>query len=629
MEAYYSSSEIPRINTFDKNEFKSIFDEFLGYVILNHCVCVDDCKITGDGDTVREFNVYMNNIRSNIWKDLVQGDKDILGGYAKCSRINTKYIYDMKDRRVSNVQINKIENVIKYMNEFLVEYGILRKKYDDYYIMNSSRLFTWSDVHSLSTGDVIKYIRMKKGGIIDRNRSIVSTMVQLVSGINVDILEGEESVEALMKDEYKVIYEKYIGILRCMMWLFRKMVVDSIVSDSINEVVKSGSVSKEKKESKSFLEVPTSLPKIKRRSILETRDIDAISVGSTKLISDYDVTLYGNFKLMSEVIKRFNDSISKLFGGENSEVLFDTNVYGISFMKLMGRNIFSIDEDMRLYSMTRECRDQKFMYILGESEEVRDTQHMWAFMKVLRSLKKIESFDRKLFAELYKYMEMNLRVGDHFRKAQSFSIFLRKRGDYASVLNSYNDIIEKLSDMDRILLTNNYISLVNYYGSETYYTRGAFLDVVINQQMCGGGIKRCVRRVLKMPGWMVGRRVEKVYPVEEDKVILSESEYMDSFIENIAELMIHYDKGKYVDRCENALSHLGEKYSKESVCKVLRDIREMQKKCSEDIKRCGVYMLESMLVRILVLVYNEYMEGRDSGSVSRNLDVIGRMRGVM
>ena len=105
MEAYYSSSDIPRINTFDKNEFKSIFDEFLGYVILNHCVCVDDCKITGDGDTVREFNVYMNNIRSNIWKDLVQGDKEILGGYAKCSRINTKYIYDIKNREVSNVQI--------------------------------------------------------------------------------------------------------------------------------------------------------------------------------------------------------------------------------------------------------------------------------------------------------------------------------------------------------------------------------------------------------------------------------------------------------------------------------------------------------------------------------------------
>ena len=77
MESYYSSSDIQKITKFDKNEFKSIFDEFLGYVILNHCVCVDDCKIIGDGDTVREFNVYMNNIRGDIWKDLVESEREL------------------------------------------------------------------------------------------------------------------------------------------------------------------------------------------------------------------------------------------------------------------------------------------------------------------------------------------------------------------------------------------------------------------------------------------------------------------------------------------------------------------------------------------------------------------------
>jgi hypothetical protein len=74
---------------------------------------------------------------------------------------------------------------------------------------------------------------------------------------------------------------------------------------------------------------------------------------------------------------------------------------------------------------------------------------------------------------------------------------------------------------------NSFISFVNWNGSETYFTRGAFLDVVVNQQMCK---KRTVN--------------------------LSKDEYLDSFIENMSDLLLHYDKQKYLLRANDAVTNL-------------------------------------------------------------------------
>jgi hypothetical protein len=72
----------------------------------------------------------------------------------------------------------------------------------------------------------------------------------------------------------------------------------------------------------------------------------------------------------------------------------------------------------------------------------------------------------------------------------------------------------------------NDLSLINVFTAESYYTRGAFLDVVVNQQMCKSGVLQ----------------------VDRDA-------YIDSFTENVAEHLIH-SKQKYHDRATAALAKL-------------------------------------------------------------------------
>ena len=297
--------------------------------------------------------------------------------------------------------------------------------------------------------------------------------------------------------------------------------------------------------------------------------------------------------------------------GNSSEVIFDTNVYGTSFIKLPEKTIFGEDEDSNLYNNeNKTCTGGTFQYMKGNSEgnsdDVIDMQHVWAFIKVLKALKMIEKFDVRIYTSLYKYMELNLTEDGmrYLSKASSFMSFLNKRRDYVEVLSSYKNLTDKLNNVDRVLLTNMYISLVNYYGSETYFTRGAFLDVVVNQQMCGS---------------------------DNIRVDLNNSELMDSIIENIGEVMMHVNRVKYTDRVESAIKGLKldnkEKYEKYCVLSMLK---ETQRKCNEDILNCGIYVMLHSCVRLLVDCFNEYMENRDKRD-KKNLrfDIFKSVRGVI
>ena len=81
-------------------------------------------------------------------------------------------------------------------------------------------------------------------------------------------------------------------------WVFRKGIVDSLVS--------------------SLLPVDES--------------VTAYSVGSGKITSDYDITLYGDQSRIFTLMKRFDAKIKRIFN-ETSSVLFDTNLYGRGFIQ--------------------------------------------------------------------------------------------------------------------------------------------------------------------------------------------------------------------------------------------------------------------------------------------------------
>jgi hypothetical protein len=605
-----STSNLYISDEINNEELRGDMGEFLGYMVMNYCICGDMCNISGDEGMIMLFNVYMSKLKNRIMGNLDDNKRRKLVECKDYKKVNTIYEYRDNDINFSVSISGRTDMVRMFNNKILVRYGILKRKYDEYYILSSSTLFTWSNVHRISMNDILKFITHKREKILVTNLGILVEIMRLFGydSVKLDKLHSERDIlEVVNNVIYREIYGDFIVILRCIFWMYRKMVVDSIIGDSIREVTKS--------RMKSIVS--------KVMEGINVGDMDAVSVGSTKLMSDYDVTLYGNFKLMSEVIREFNRVVEDIYGN-TSEVIFDTNVYGTSFIKLSGKVIFDMDEDKYLYKEGGICNGDKFRYMKGDSVEVRDIQHMWAFMKVLKALKMIEKFDVRLYESLYRYMEVNLVEGEYLRKAASFMSFLNKRRDYVGVLGSYGKLIRSLPSVDRVLLSNMYISLVNYYGSETYYTRGAFLDVVVNKQMCGGSMTKCERGRI-MPLWM--KKKGKVMPFVGDTINLSRSEMVDSVIENIGEMMMHMSREKYVDRVEGGIISLG-LGGRVEYCKWLGEMRGIQMGCKEVIESCGVYVMLHRSVWLLVSVFNEYIKGvsREGGV---RLGVIKEIRGVI
>ena len=102
---------------------------------------------------------------------------------------------------------------------------------------------------------------------------------------NIKTLTGDDNIE-----------------LQKLLWLLRKSIVDLLLKQIHTEL---------------------KLPK----------DFKIYSVGSNKITSDYDITLYGNSIDKGNVIKEFDMKFKELFF-ENSSIVFDTNIYGKSFIDL-------------------------------------------------------------------------------------------------------------------------------------------------------------------------------------------------------------------------------------------------------------------------------------------------------
>ena len=166
---------------------------------------------------------------------------------------------------------------------------------------------------------------------------------------------------------------------------------------------------------------------------------------------------------------------------------------------------------------------------------------MWGIIKFLKDLS--EGFDEKIYNEYVKHLQkLNYEIID---KAVYTLKFLLNQDEekinYSSVMSMGKDIESIYKDkykdnkniLDKnidILIEHDIIALVAFYGLETYYTRGAFLDVVVNQQMLS-----------KQPY---------------NKIKLSEIEYITSIVENAGFYLVHNTKSKYIIRVYNTLTLL-------------------------------------------------------------------------
>jgi len=340
--------------------------------------------------------------------------------------------------------------------------------------------------------------------------------------LNMDI---DNKIGEILKTQF--VNKDLVLLAKTCLWYFRKAIVDTVVGEILERYPK----------------------------------VTGVSVGSTNIDSDYDITLYGPSDSTSKVIEKFNKRIQSIFG-ESSAKVFDTNVYGTSFIELDDNG-------------TNVCSGKRFRYKESLSLDVVLEQHVWAYVKLYVKING-KSRNKKQFDALIAEIRDNVF-------AQKARAYIEKHDLdqrlYSKSLLSRPSFTGEISE-DEIEL--NKTSFVNYYGSETYFTRGAFLDVVVNQQMCGK---------------------------EDDKngrVSLTEHDYVDSFVENMSELIGHYNKKKYTKRAMYALDKLTNVTKKKQIKSTLSNIIHLQSVCDRTILDCQEFLIMLECIRCINMVMENF-----------------------
>lgn len=298
-------------------------------------------------------------------------------------------------------------------------------------------------------------------------------------------------------------------------WLFRKAIVDCIIKSILFSI----------KEEINLKYV--------------NDNIKVYSVGSSKLSSDYDITVYSEPKIAVHIISKFQE-IFKSFFTIDSSTVFDTNIYGKGFITFIKENI-----DTDLYQKYN-CKNDVIYYI-KDDPIYKDSQLMWSLVKYISNIR--EAFGDEIFNIIYNFMHKKLTVNRHLFVARRIFDYLRnKELDYETVLRDEevfikNDLLYIEEFSNQIKLTNtqkkllsltDFISMVNFYGTETYYTRGAFLDTVINNQMCASTPTNEIPELIQ----------------------LNEVDYITSITENCGFFFIHNDSTKYFNRVIVSLENI-------------------------------------------------------------------------
>ena len=444
---------------------------------------------------------------------------------ADCNTINNKLPFAKIDYILRNFEHF---GLIQYK---IGTYALSGTKEGNYYMLGGYKRLSWKNINDINVYDATLFQQ--------KNPDVYNYLMNLFKKKNV--AAGPENV---------AIYIRYI------FWYFRKYVVDTLVSSSLLK-----------------------------------HNVTGLSVGSTNITSDYDVTIYGDsYVNISAAIIEFNSTFLKIFNEQSSNV-FDTNLYGVSAINMVNENkpssaVLSHDSDKfaSLFSNDlKTCGLKQFQYTKTDPNSVI-SQHVWALVTVLMHLKDIEEFDDKVYAYLMgKFVSMCEGTNSDNNFCSFLSIAENFINTYPVDIGRYPQIVKSLENTKvDINDFNNFISFVNYNGMETYVCRGTFLDVVVNQQMCGSKAGSAV-------------------------VQLTNDDYFDSFIENTACLLSHYHKAKYLQRVVSAFTSLknlsSDTMSKVNAC--LQTIKSTQDSCNGDateLLSCAPFIIMDNCIDMILAV---------------------------
>ncbi len=270
---------------------------------------------------------------------------------------------------------------------------------------------------------------------------------------------------------------------RALFWLFRKCVVDCIIKNILAHGYES---------------------------------LTVYSVGSIKLTSDYDITVYGSLVSVHMLVSQFNDVFRRIFH-DSSDSVFDTNVYGTSFMN------FDF-EDTRFTRL--DCNGASLTYLKRDPVYI-ESQFVWALTGYYNTL--ILTVGKGIAEQVFEginseYTRMAITLHSYLMNQSMSYTAILKRGQLSN-----NPGVQQEYKTSPLLMYTDYISLANFHASEAYLTRGAFMDVVVNAQVCKG------------------KGVE-----------LDVHECVQSAIENLYFFISHPSSTKYLHRTESALERFSD-----------------------------------------------------------------------
>ncbi len=259
--------------------------------------------------------------------------------------------------------------------------------------------------------------------------------------------------------------------IKALFWLFRKCIVDSILKYILDRLF---------------------LMESEHRSVL------IYSTGSSRITSDYDITLYGNPIDILNIIQEFKTIFARYFN-ESSGIFFDTNLYGTSWI-----NYENNPNTLFVSFGSHVCNTIKFNYI-KPINSTNDSQLVWAligFYKVLNI-----AYGSDISQKIWRNLESDVKM-QHITFASNIFEYITNQDIlyekllYRDTISNSNDIHdmysnkkelkekygkeynETLEEYNKELAYYDYISLMNFLSDEAYLTRGAFMDIVVNEQIC-------------------------------------------------------------------------------------------------------------------------------------------------
>lgn len=463
---------------------------FLQALFAEHCPCfAEQCMIS---------NVSQDSLTYDIVNEIAQDIQFIPPWDGSCSVI---YSSQRAEKDAASIELNSKE-MIQFYLDCMVNLGLLLPPQitgskstlslndksgddrwsDDFGFPDDKDYSDYSDDYSEEEGTIetVKRRASKLNNYLMWNGDALSWVkimnLRHVSELPHQFVNGFPTEDDLVE------------LVKALFWYFRKAIVDNVI---------------------------TSLMASMLARDASNSECIAISSGSIRLSSDYDINVYGDCSEMLGIF--FEHEVQKIFG-EKPGYVFDSNVYSSSFMnKIVPRR------KEKWYKLHRCNKNESFYYLsYPPNKEIVFDQHVWAALKVVKTIIELEERNVPNMEQTISNLEDVTTIWDMLVDIY-YTLMSVKQSSHGLLFD------DKVSTGDMSLENwANHLSVINFKGSETYYTRGAFLDVVANQQICKNS----------------------------NAVTLDEHIYFDSFVENLADFCLHDRKVKYLQRMIISRAHL-------------------------------------------------------------------------